>query len=431
TRTAPFVPEGEQNFGSTAGVDDNAGRARFCSERENEEMVQGMVVAPIVPDNSVGRVPIRNEDGTPTHADQLVGRPEDGKFCDPTVYSNALTWGPVDEVIAFIDTETRLLTDLVAYSQYLGNMNCSFPDVDAEGMAVDVPVTIKLRERVRIGDQELDQYTSRAEQGNKPTAWLNNDNINRMYRAVRHTFFQETVDPAYDCVATKICNTFYQSEEAQEVRQSTQLYFIDSEVVMAFSAEGQVEFVLISPVRIAPFEIRSSFAFGREGSDVYAPTFTSLAKAGCNIDLSRTTTWAQFKRDCVGAEDQRTLDRVGYNVYAQRDGVSVEFNGVDIEFQRKISENPVYADGERPLDSDELTGMTFTRSLNAPVAEFVPKTLAWNYRIRLRERLRAAVHVPQADEGAGTGDPMDPPVDPMDPPVDPEDPPVDPMDPPV
>ena len=38
----------------------------------------------------------------PQHADDLIGRPEDGKFCDPTVYSNALTWGPLDEVIAFI-----------------------------------------------------------------------------------------------------------------------------------------------------------------------------------------------------------------------------------------------------------------------------------------------------------------------------------------
>ena len=392
----PWVADGDQNFGSTAGTNDNAGRARFCSERENELLIQDIVRAPVIPDVSVGGIPLRNADGTAQHADDLIGRPEDGKFCDPQVYSNALTWGPLDEVIAFINTETRLLESIVAYSQYLGTMDTFLPDVDAEGEPIEVPITFELRERIHIGDQVLDQYTSRAEQANKPNAWMNNANINKMYRAIRATFFGHTVDPAYDCLATKICNTFYTSEQAQQERQDTQLYMIDSGVIVNFSADGYVQYLIIEPVRVAAFETSVGFAFDDADGDVLSPTLTSDSVPGCTIDMSTTMTWGDFKNGCIG-DDTGALDRVGYDVYAQRDAVSVVFNGVDLAFQRRTSVTGVLLDGARPDDADELVSMTVTRTLNAPVREFVPKDLAWDYRIRLLARIRAAITFPVED----------------------------------
>lgn len=411
----PWVADGEQNFGSTAGTNDNAGRARFCSERENELLIQDIVRAPVIPDESVGGIPLRTPEGTPQHADDLIGRPEDGKFCDPTVYSNALTWGPLDEVIAFINTETRLLESIVAYSQYLGTMETFLPDVDDEGEPISVPITFELRERIHIGDQVLDQYTSRAEQANKPNAWMNNVNINKMYRAIRATFFNHTVDPAYDCLATKICNTFYTSEQAQEERQDTQLYMIDSGVIVNFSADGYVQYVIIEPVRVAAFETAVEFAFDDAEGDVLSPTLTSASVPGCAIDMSTTMTWGDFKNGCIG-DDTGALDRVGYDVYAQRDAVSVVFNGVDLAFQRPAADTEVLLDGARPSDDYELVSMTVTRTLNAPVREFVPSELAWEYRVRLLERIRGAVTLPVKDgdepQIPGGGEPEAPPPEP-------------------
>lgn len=433
--TDPWVADGEQNFGSTAGTNDNAGRARFCSERENEDLIRDIVREPIIPDVSVGGVPLRTAEGTPQHADDLIGRPEDGKFCDPTVYSNALTWGPLDEVIAFINTETRLLESIVAYSQYLGTMDTLLPDVDDEGNAIEVPIKFELRQRVKIGTQELDEYTSRAEQANRPNAWFNYANINKMYRAIRATYFGHTVDPGYDCLATKICNTFYASEQAQEERQGTQLYMIDSGVIISFSAEGYVEYIIIEPVRVAPFETSVQFDFKPdEAAETLSPTLVSASVPGCAIDMSQTLTWGDFKNACIG-DDPTPLDRVGYDVYTQRDAVNVVFNGVDLAFQRRVSETGVLTDGSRPDDADELVTMTFTRTLNAPVQQYVPIDLAWDYRIRLLERIRGAVTLPDKDnedepqQPGGGGEP-DPPAEP-DAPAEPEamaepDPPAEP-----
>ncbi len=447
----PFFQDGNQDFTSTAGTNDNDGRARFCSESQNTRVVEHLVQRPIVPDVEMGGVPMRNPDGSPIHADQLVGTPlydadgvlvtggamleQGGGLCDPTVYLNALTWGPTNEVVAFINQETRLIETLMATQDYLGDMNGQFTRVLEDGTTEQVPMTVRLRDRVRLGDVELDEYTSQANQAARPRAWLNHANVNAIYRAVRETWFGvESIDPAYDCVAAKVCAIIYQTEEAQEVRQTTLLYIIDSGVILVFSPEGEVIQLQIEPVRVAPFETSVSFDFGPD-ADTVAPTLASTAVPGCNVTLGTGMTWGDFQASCVQAGDTRTLDRVDYDVYGQRNGVSVRFNGVDLDFTRRVSDQGVLRDGERPNDADVLTSMTLTRTLNAPVAEFVPAELAVAYKARLEARLRAAVTLPPEDEAGkadkGEPDPMDPPADPMDPPADPMDPPVDPMDPPV
>ena len=54
-----------------------------------------MVSAPVIPDVSVGGIPLLDANGEPYVVDSLLGRPEDGKFCDPTyAYADAFIWGP-------------------------------------------------------------------------------------------------------------------------------------------------------------------------------------------------------------------------------------------------------------------------------------------------------------------------------------------------
>ena len=100
TSGAPWTPEGSRPYSTEQTGGDSIGRARFCDENQAEEQIQAMVVAPIIPDVSVGTIPLLGEDGQPYLADNLLGTPEMGLYCDPAgEYADAFVWGPTQEVI--------------------------------------------------------------------------------------------------------------------------------------------------------------------------------------------------------------------------------------------------------------------------------------------------------------------------------------------
>jgi hypothetical protein len=394
TPTRPFTPSGDPTAtsyaGDTAGGDDNVGRAEFCSEGERSALIEQMVVAPIVPDVGLGLVPLRAPDGSPLHADDLLGKREDGGLCNPSgVYLDAYTWGPTDDVIVLFDQDTKLVTAVIAYQQYLGTLSGQY--TSAAGEKVDV--TVRSRERVTVGSAELDEYASRAEQARRPRSWLANKNITAIYAMIRETFFQASPFPAgYDCVAAKACDIIYTAGN-ESSPQDTVLVFRDSGVNLFFSPEGQIQYVYLEPVRKAPFESAGTLTFGAAGSSTMALAFDSTTRGGCSIALAtrEPITFGDFKARCIDAGDARTLNRASYVVDEARDAVDVEFNDVTLSFQRQTSTSSVFKDGERPRDSDQLFGFTFTRSLEAPVAEFSGLQLVGAWEPKLRARLRAAV----------------------------------------
>lgn len=401
--TTPWFQSGDKGYDSREGTEDQVGRARFCSEEENERLIQWMVTQPIVPDVSVGGVPMWSADGTPVYADDLLGKPADfsspDKFCDPTEYSNAFTWGPTDEVIYFINQSTRLVEFAVAYTQYLGNMDGEYTRRNEDGSTEKVPVKIHIRERLTIGDEVLDQYSSRAEQETKPRAWTNVANVNAIYRMIRETYFgarPEEIDE--DCVATKICNIIYTSEEAQGTPQIVVLYFLDSGVQLQMAPDGYLTLVVLEPVRVAPFETETTVRLGEEGTSNFDATLESISKPSCTLRVADLMSWGEFKQRCIG-DDDRILDRIAYSVGGQRDTVTLDFQRVTLSFLRDIAERPLLKDGERPDDADQLYRLIFNRQAQAPLAEFVPKRLAEAYRERLLARLRAAVTVPTGSKG--------------------------------
>ena len=143
-----WTPEGDKPYERAGG--DAVGRALFCDENVAEEQIQEMVVAPIIPDDSVGGIKLLDEDGKPYVADVLIGSPEDGKFCDPTgTYADAFVWGPTQEVIALFDIETRILEAVIAYQSYLGAMT---GNVTVDG--TETPIVIQPRQRITIDGQE-------------------------------------------------------------------------------------------------------------------------------------------------------------------------------------------------------------------------------------------------------------------------------------
>lgn len=378
-----WTEDGSRGFdGFTGG--DSAGRARFCDEAEATSLIADLVDEPLVPDVSAGRIPLWSPDGQPLHADALLGRPSDGKFCEPTeTYSDAFVWGPTQELIVFFNEETRLIEGVMAYQSYLGSMRGSVRIGDTTE-----EIVVRPRERVTIGGVELDEYSSRAEAASRPRSWLNRQNVTRIYGMVRQTFFGDDPLPAgYDCIAEQRCDVIYTATD-ETVPQDTFVDLSDSGVQLRFTPDGHLIFVYLQPVRKADFELFGELSFGERGSSVVAPRFASESVDGCDVDLAGSMTWAQFREGCVTAE--RTLQRANYDVAGQRDSVSVQFDGMTLDFLRP-SENGVFEDGERPADSDRLHSLSFTRSLPAVVPQFVPRTLGDDYLVRLRAHLAASL----------------------------------------
>jgi hypothetical protein len=381
-----FVQPGEKGFDDIAGGD-SVGSAQFCDETQRDELIQQMVVAPIIPDVSCGLIPLWGADGKPLLADDLVGLPANGKFCDPTgLYLDAFTWGPTDEVIVFFDPETRLVDGVIAYQQYLGTMEGDYTDANG----AQVHVVVQPRERLEIGGVELDRYASRADAATLPTSWLNPVNVTNLYRMVRETFFGAQPFPAdFDCVAEQLCDLIYTGIN-ESIPQDTFIIIQDSGIQIRFTPEGHAIFVYLQPVRSAPFENGADLAFGPPNGTEMRFDWQSRLRQSCSLNLDGLT-WADFMSRCIASGDERALDRVNYNVDTSRDAVAVEFNGVDLYFLRNTRVRPVLKDGERPEPSDTLFSMGFSRSLAADVDEFRPMSIGTLYKERLEARLQASV----------------------------------------
>ncbi len=389
--TGSFTQPGDTGWNTVGGAGDSVDRARFCDQTENDAMIQRMVLEPAIPDVSVGGIPLWTATGSPTPVDDLIGRPEDGKFCDPTgVYSNALTWGAYNEIIVFFNADTRLIEDIQINGQYLGTMSGLTTVAGAQ-----TPVLLRMRDRIKINGRELIDYASSADQNAKSNSWLNHKNITQIYGMMRETFLGgDPVAADYNCVADQICDVIYSSAD-ESIPQQTLLVFKDPGVTLIISPEGHLLYQILSPVRLAPFEKKMKLAFGASGGGVIAPKFTSDYLGSCELDLSRTMLWRDFANSCIHAdpiEAQRLLGRFGYEVQTQRDAVDVNFNGISLTFLRRgLAQKNVFRDGERPADDDELLSVTLTRSLDGRIAEFSAQSLAVLYKTRLETKLRNAV----------------------------------------
>jgi len=380
---------------------DSTGRARFCDEIEATKQVAELVEKPIIPDVSVGGVPLWTAEAEPVVADDLIGRPEDGKLCDPAGrYANAFVFGPLNEIIVIFDEQTRLVQDIQVNSAYRGTLTGKVKHGDTTE-----EVFIRTRDRVRIGGtgpnggRELNEYASSAQQAGRPNSWLNYQNITVIYGMIRQTFFgAEPLAPGYDCVAERRCDVIYSGSD-ENTPQQTLVVFQDSGVTLVFSPEGHVLNVVASPVRKATFELAAVVSFGGGAPDqppALTPVLQSALVPSCIIDLASQLRWADFRSRCL-PDQVRELARANYKVHGQRDAVSVEFDSVTFDFLRGAPNAPVFEDGEAPADDDRLYSLTYTRTLPAISQQFVAQDLAARYAGRLRAHLAASL-TPEAAE---------------------------------
>jgi hypothetical protein len=383
--TPPFTQSGEKRYDTGSAGGDSSGRARFCDEDAREVVINGMVTQPILPDVGLAGMTLWSKEGGSVHANDLMGKPAEGKFCDPTgVYSDGLSWGALEEIVVIINQETKLVESMYAVAGYKGSLSGKVAGADG----VEAQVVIKPRDQVKIGTKLLTDYASSTDQASKPASFLNHQNITQLYGMIRQSFFgAPKLEAGYNCVEAHLCDVIYTGED-ESVPQFTNVLFRDSGVALGFSPEGHITFINVEPVRVAPFELDSALAFtGDDG--LIAPAVESMSLPGCSISLANDLTFAEFKAACV--KDSRTLNRATYSVHTQRDAVSVAFNGVTLDFLRTIARGEVFKDGEAPTGPEKLYGISFTRSLNAPVIEYVPAALGPAYKAKLEARLKALV----------------------------------------
>ena len=391
-----FTQAGEQGYDLGEEARDDTGRARFCSVAENEALIQRMVREPIIPNDSIGGVPMWNGN-QPMQADRLI---EGGAWCDPVEYANAFVWGPENEVIFLFNQETRIVEALIALQKYRGTLEGNYTGTRADGTVGDIPVKMSLRDRITIDGVPLDQAAGgREDAASKPRSWLNAGNVNAMFRMVREQFFgDEPFADTYDCFEQQTCELIF-------INPEWAIFFRSSGVALVVSPEGQLTEADIYPVRVAPFEEGATVAIGGEG-DTIAPNFSSARRETCDVSLDGEVSWSGFVDRCVGDGEggEKTLSRANFNVYGQRDAVDVEFNGATFTFQRDVTTAPVLKDGERPADADGLIGMSWTRNLAAQSPEFRPRTLALLFKEKLEQRLREAVRLPAIGGGVPDAD---------------------------
>lgn len=395
---SPYVTPGTKPIELPECDATQLGEARFCCEQEHEAVVQDMVKKPIIPGESLGGVPIWSADGPPTHADSLVGRPEAGRFCDPTVYSNALTWGPTNEIIAFINTETRIIESIYATDQYLGTLEGTYETRDESGNPTEGSMVAELRQRLVLNGQELDEFASSTDQASKPNSWLNHDNVNEIHRFIRTNYFGDSADDFaadYNCIDDGACNIIYTSQSAGP--QDTLVYLTDSGFILYFGPEGHLNLIIVEPVVVNPFT-NPQVDLGDGGEDdtigTLAPTITTDA---CTLNLAERPTWGWIKSNCIGDQAEEVLKRFTFDVSSQRDAVSVDFNGLSLSFLH-VAENDILEDGQKPDDDDILYYSTVTRQISAPVQEFRQLTLANIWKEKLEERIRNSIRLPEKGE---------------------------------
>jgi len=390
------VDEGRGFESESSG--DSVGRARFCDQSQADAQVQEMITAPIVPDDSIGKIPLWGEDYTPLLADSLLGSPSDSKFCDPSgTYANAFTFGPLNEIVVIFNEETRLIDYVYAQPGYLGALEGSAKN--AEG--TEQKIWIRAGDPIRVGNLEL-----KDDAPDSAAHWANPVNINHIHRMIRGTFFPAAPAPAldFDCLGARICRIL-------EIGAERALRIEDSGVVLAFPANGgAVQFIMVQPVRVAPFEAAMDMSFGAaalpdpvappetpvdpeepiEPAPALAglsPVFESNVFENCSLKLDGKTTWAKFKSGCIKADD--TLNRGSFDVLSGRGAVRVDFNGVFLTFLH--AKGDPLEDGARPADGDVLIGVSFTDNLNGSFAQWVPQSLGAHFKDRFEATVKGSL----------------------------------------
>lgn len=404
-----FTQEGDKPFNTSGGSSDVTGQAKFCDVAVQDELIETMVLLPIIPDSGVGHIPLWTEDNLPTVIDALFGVPEYGldgdgntivtnnKFCDATYvseYYGYAYWGSDADIVVFFNPLTRLVEAEWAFGNYIGTLSGTYVE-DPGGLDErEVPVTLRMGHKAIVDGAELKNYPEWVE----PYATA-------MYKMIRETHFGDApYGDSYNCITNQKCFIRYQDYvDNPAVAQTVVIFFTDSGVALEFQQDGTVTMIQLSGVRTAPFELGATLDFDTvAGGDINI----AYTNGTCVLDFDAPLTWPEFVDDCMGGPDSPLLGRADYVTSASRDAVFIVFDNVDIGFKKPSIETPgsgdpvpLFADGQRPSDDAELYYFQVSQTAGADIPQFDAIALANDYVTRLKARLTASVAGPYCDTG--------------------------------
>ncbi len=279
-----------------------------CSDREIADKQVTMVNQPIIPMVGAGGLNMQGTDWSGLTVDEAQS-PD--MLCQALYYGDGIAaWGDYYELIAFWDTQTREIDDILVRTGYKGV-------ITAEGSAGDVDegtFLFEVNEAITLDGTQL----NRGDGGSRDPR--TDENMRKMDRALIESFRPGLDADAVDCVDAGSCYIILSGTLPVLVFMSVGLYVVLEPI--------QQHIVQIEVTLKRPFTI----GMGRAEVTGITPTIYGTTAAGIpDCVVTYDSDWADIEADCLGAD---SMDMAQVNATYGYEYVVSQMGGTLLYFER-------------------------------------------------------------------------------------------------
>ena len=290
-----------------------------CSDSEVAAKQTEMVNQPIIPMKGAGGLDMT---GGPEWLGLTVDEAQSpDMLCQALYYGDGIAaWGDYYELIAFFDTQTRKIDDILIRSGYKGT-------IEAGGFVFEINEAI-VKDGVPLSRGDGSSRDPRTEA-----------NMREMDRALIRAFRPTLDADQVDCVEAGSCYIIMSGTLPVLVFMSTGLY-----VVLEPTQQHIVQLEV---------SLKRPFRIGTGAVDVVGlqPTLTGSAAAGiADCEVTYGTTWGHIRQKCLGDDSMAMAQVTAVNGY---ENIVVELGGTLLYFERDrlavdeiLPEEPALDDGD-------------------------------------------------------------------------------------
>jgi hypothetical protein len=292
----------------TLDYDPGIATVEVCSDREIADKQKEMVNQPIIPMVGAGGLDMRGEDWSGLTIDEAQS-PD--MLCQALYYGDGIAaWGDYYELIAFWDTQTREINDLLVRSGYKGVVTAD----GSAGAEDEGEFVFEVNEAVEVDGTPL----NRGDGGSRDPR--TDDNMRRMDRALIETFRPELNADAIDCVDAGSCYIILSGTLPVLVFMSVGLYVVLEPI--------QQHIVQIEVSLKRPFTI----GMGRAEVSGVTPTIYGTAGAGIpDCEVTFGTDWSHIQDECLGSD---SMDMAQVNSTYGYEYIVAQMGGTLLYFER-------------------------------------------------------------------------------------------------
>lgn len=312
---------GEKGFEDESAVDSgNVPSIEVCNDSEVAAKAAAMVNEPIIPMKGAGGLDMTGgDDWSGLTIDDVQSR--DG-LCQALYYGDGVAaWGDYYELIAYFDTETRKIDDILVTPGYKGTVKAG-------------EFEIEVNEPIRKDDVEL----SRGDGSKRDPR--TEENMRELDRALIRAFRAGLDADQVDCVEAGSCYIIMSGTLPVLVFMSVGLYVVlepqEQRVV-------QLEISLKRPFRVGAGEVTVT------GVDPVIKGTAAGGIADCSVTFG--TTWKHIREKCLSDDPMAMANVTAVFGY---ENISVELGGAMLYFEREglqvdqiLPAEPTLEDGDK------------------------------------------------------------------------------------